>query len=466
MRKGLEYLLILITAPMLWVSCEKAGSTADEPDTPDPTEEETALRFECGQPECTPTSFTVEIRTNDPDKTWYAAWNTEQQWRQWTGTDGKFDQDLLMASELEYADILASTSGTSRSDILKDLLYTGDRTISYSKYVEPGSKCYLYYFGWDISGEFTTDLGYVEIDIPELVMGDTQASISVTNIDPRNMEVVITLGEDIRYAYKVFAYKETIDGFLDGGEAEEMEIQLAQSIIETGTALTEDTDTENRIVDPGVDYSVCVAGYDVEGKMFLTREDCRSMDREVPAPVDSPLFSQLVGSSWSGTQALDTQGGSDVTTFRATIEDSEWDFSYREYNQIALKLTDFGGLSYYGAEILAGSYNLTGLEALKIYGPKLVITIDENDQMTIDATEYQEYFCGWYSYGTLYMMGYDGNSVSGSRTLKAELSEDGNTLTISDPAGNGNFPSVMVYAGDRWEPIYCGLSDIVLTRSL
>ncbi len=467
MKKVFQYLITMMALPILLVSCEKPAVTADEPDTPvpDTPEEETVLKFECGEPVCTPTSFTVEIKTNDPDKTWYAAWNTEQQWRQWTGADGQFDQDLLMASELDYIDILASTSGTSRSEILKDMLYTGDQTISYSRYVEPGTKCYLYYFGWDASGEFTTDLGYIEIDIPELVMGDAQASISVTNIDSRNMTVSITVGQDIRYAYKVFAYKETIDGFLAGGDADAMAIELAQSIIETGTPISEGTDTENRIVDPGVDYTVCVAGYDVAGEMFLTRKDCRSMDRETPSPVDSPLFSQLAGSSWNGTQTLNTQSGAKVTYFTATVEDSEWNWSYRKYNQLAIKLMDFGGMTCYGAEILSDSYGMTELEAMKIYGPKLVITIDENDQMTIDATEYQDYFCGWSSYGTLYMMGYDGSSVSGSRTLKAELSDDGNTITISDPSGNGSYPSVMVYAGDRWDPIYWGISDIVLTRN-
>ena len=101
-------------------------------------------------------------------------------------------------------------------------------------------------------------------------------------------------------------------------------------------------------------------------------------------------------------------------------------------------------------------------ELLKQYGPKLILTVGDDDSISVDVTEYQTPV--FEPLGPVYMKAfrYEDLEVSDDTSLEVTLSPDGNTMTISART-QGFYPNMMLYS-TGWVAYQCAVSDMVLTR--
>ena len=430
-------------------------------DRPAPTFELTAVQV-------LPTEFTVKVVPSDKSVTWFVNNVTSKVWdTDYCDDSGVFDPDLLQSSDMEFWETMSS-GGTSLSQVLNNYVRTGDQEVTFSNYVEPGTKSYAYVYGLNLDGTFTSGVTYIEIDTPAISESESTVKVEFTSVGGRDIYVTYTPDADVMKYYTTFSYKSAIDTALnvdDAGEwTQEAEDALAEEIItDTDVESSQGVKESHMIVDYETEYTICVAGYDVNGGRFFVRADVTSLPRTVPEPSSSALFDQLIGSTWSGEQRMDTSTGEHITQFTATIVDNESSMNYRTYNELAIQFSGYANIDYQSvADLLL--YNYSERDALKAYGPKFVISIDDQDNITIDATEYQTPVYVQ-NYGPVYLKGYDGNTVSESTVMTVTLSEDGKTMTISDPAGGNYHPNLMLYGNGHWEPAVMCIEDMVLTRT-
>ena len=406
-----------------------------------------------------PTEFTYRIKPSDNEVTWYSDWNTQAMWEDWDNLGGL---SAIMSSDLDKYDSYATSSGQSLSAILNLVLMTGEQTITVKDYVEPGSTNYVYVYGWNPDGTFTSMPVYLEIATPDIKPSElaSPVTISLNGRTSRDLDISVEAKPEVGKYYTVVGYKSVIEANMaaDGKEA------MFEAVIEDGTPSVESSYTDSRIVDAGQSYMVCVAGYDKEGGWFLETASIDMPEREKPA-AESPLIAQLDGTTWEGRQTLRTSAGTVVTEFTATVSSKEASMDYSQYNELALKLEGYAGFEYNGVIDLV---NVSENEVLKQYGPKFILSIDGDDNITIDVTQYQTPVCT-YRYDNFtaylaYLKSYDGTTfeVSESERLNVELSADGHQMTISDTVP-GSYPSLMVYDGD-WSPVVLGVSDITLIK--
>lgn len=421
------------------------------------TSDKEAPTFTINEIQVLPTEFTVEILPSDKDITYYVEKNTEQQWAQWIDDDGNFHPEMLMEYELEYINIFVTPYNPITS-VLPNFLVSGDQTLTFSKNIEPDSRSYIYVFGWNPDGTFTSDLFWKEIHTPPLTDSELNVDISFSGVTDRDMTVVIEPEPGIAKYHITFSYTDVIEGALPDGDEAALE-ELILGVLEDGTPCTGRYE-QHRIVDPDEDYTVCVAGYDEDGGRFFKMASQKSLPRPNPDDIDSPLFDQLIGSTWSGQQRLMTANGETITAFTATIEATESDMNYRDYNELVIKLNGYAGIAYQSVEDLY-LYGYSRRDAFKIYGPKLIMAIGEDGDMTIDVSEYQASVMV-NNYGYIYAKGYNGTEVSDNNTLTVTLSEDGNTMTISDDS-EGYYPTLMLY-NDGWTPYTLSLDNMTMTR--
>ena len=180
--------------------------------------------------------------------------------------------------------------------------------------------------------------------------------------------------------------------------------------------------------------------------------------------VESELFESLLG-EWSGVQTV-FDGYSDPTTseFSVTIAQSveDYDYDYRANNQLVALVDGWNNIAYYGIQGLIDE----GIEnPEEKFGPKWVLDIAEGDKVTIDG-EARYSVIGWLFYGDCFMVSANATSqaIDLETTLNVEVSEDGNTLTISSSVADC-YPSLAYdFTGIGWMANFYGMSDIVLTR--
>ena len=221
--------------------------------------------------------------------------------------------------------------------------------------------------------------------------------------------------------------------------------------------------SDHRIVDPGESYTVCCAGYDNDGGLFFSHTEISSEPKVVPPALSSTrIIDLLKGSSWTGTQTLvDANGVRTITSFTAEIIDRAWSMDYTRYNELALMLYQYGSTEYVSIDDMS-LHDLPERELLKQYGPKLILTVGDDDSISVDVTEYQTPV--FEPLGPVYMKAfrYEDLEVSDDTSLEVTLSPDGNTMTISART-QGFYPNMMLYS-TGWVAYQCAVSDMVLTR--
>ena len=420
-----------------------------------------------------PTEFTVRVVPSYEDATWYAGMLVERAWivdnNSGTREDPVFDPAGIREGDLESFQGWASLGGMPLSQYLSNVLYMGTRELTFNDYILPGTENVFYVYGMNLDGTFTTELDYEILSAPAVTASGSNVKIeAVLGTKPeRDILITYTPDADVAKYFTTFSYRSQIESVIGGNIAdpdpEQLDMLIAD-MIDTGTphegaAVVED----HRIVDPGEDFCICVAGYDNEGGRFFNHYEISSQARQPADPVDSRWLEELAGTTWSVEQTLVASTGEQyVTRCTAEITSSALSMDYTRYNELALQLINYAGMDYNYIEDLE-LQGFSEKDILKRYGPKVILTFGNEDDITIDATEYQTpvYVS---QYGVVYMKPFSPDTLSASddTVLNVTMSDDGNTMTISSPTP-GYWPSLVLYTTD-WTAYTLSMSDIVLTR--
>ena len=313
--------------------------------------------------------------------------------------------------------------------------------------------------------------------------------IEITDVTWGSFKLSVTPNEDVVKYYATLSYSERFDLFLNSLGEE----GLIEYILEgVGSGVGEYTealaDMEFTGLREDCGYVVMAVAEDKFGRTALFHDTTVTLEEPVEH-VDSELYDLLAG-EWKGTQqgyafivpdkTADNQDPDPVldseeeltAEFKVTIVKDLGDaYSYEERNQVCMQFRSFiagnlelGYKSY--EDLLAEGWDEK--DAREGYGPKALIDIAEGDVMSIKGLYSDTPAYTWdprYNYDVMltnitcdpddnYMPSAD------SLPLKVELSEDGNTLTISGTYGPGFRYQRSASAGQLW----CAAGDMVLTR--
>lgn len=421
-----------------------------------------------------PTEFTVRVEPSYEDATWYGNMLAERVWivdnNSGTREDPVFDPSGIREGDLESFQGWASFGSMSLSQFLSGMLYVGTQELTFNSYILPETNNVFYAYGINLDGTFTSELKYEEITAPAVSASGSTVKITANlgeERPERDIYITYTPDADVAKYFTAFSYLSSINSVvkdIDDPDPAALE-ELIADIIDTGTPHEGAAAvSDHRIVDPGEDFCICVAGYDNDGGRFFNHFKISSEARQPAEPVSSDWLDELAGTTWNAEQTLTaTDGAQYVTRFTAEIIDRAWSMDYTRYNELALQLIGYAGIEYTYMEDL-DYYEMSEKDKLKQYGPKVILTFGEGDEITVDATEYQTPVC-LSQYGSLYMKPFSPESLSASddAVLNVTMSPDGNTMTISSPTA-GYYPSLVLYTTD-WTAYTLGVSDIVLTRA-
>lgn len=215
---------------------------------------------------------------------------------------------------------------------------------------------------------------------------------------------------------------------------------------------------------PGTSYTLCVVGFDLYENVFLeTAEAVTGVEL-----VNSRLFEELVG-EWQGVQTfMDGNGVMARSEFTMTIATSEGSYDYRMWNQLVCKLDGYTCLPEYGTEGIP-YYSPMRLieegfseeEAYHKFGPKLIMTINEQEQIRIQA-DGTDILYGWSELGDVFMMGAN-DEYRRLDTPLTVLHPSANMMTIRCDY-QGYYPSLFTRTDTGWMIHYLGVSDITLFK--
>lgn len=313
--------------------------------------------------------------------------------------------------------------------------------------------------------------------------------IEITDVTWESFKLSVTPNEDVVKYYITVSYSESLDLLLNNlGEEGLIEYILENVGAGTGEYTEPIVGMELSGLREDCGYVVMAVAEDRFGRTALFYEKFTTSEEPVEH-VDSELYDLLAG-EWKGTQqgyafivpdkTADNQDPDPVldseeeltAEFEVTIVKDLGDaYSYEERNQVCMQFRSFiagnldlGYKSY--EDLLAEGWDEK--DAREGYGPKALIDIAEGDVMSIKGLYSDTPAYTWdprYNYDVMltnitcdpddnYMPSAD------SLPLKVELSEDGNTLTISGTYGPGFRYQRSASAGQLW----CAAGDMVLTR--
>lgn len=399
-------------------------------------------------------SFTLNVTPKDPNMNYYLGWADEAEWADYLDKNGNFDEDVFLASQMEFMEFFASIIGSTYPAVLADMTYTGPMSVPYDSYIDPETHYYGYAFGWDLDGNFTSKVVIAETDTPAAAVSTAKVDIVFSDPTATSLRIICTPDANVTSYYQILAEKSVVADYI----AKNGQAAFEGYIINNGDEIEGVDDYVWESLDPETEYTMSIVGFDTNGGQFYCSETGTTLAATLPDPVNSPLFEELLG-EWTGVQTI---SGEEVT-FGTTISQTELNFNYRLYNQLAIKFTGgFNGAPYYDAQFLIAN-EWTEAEAVEDYGPKLLLNIEADQSMWIDGTLKQTSFYNWSQAGFIYMLGCDGRSVYYSDNFVVTLSEDKNTLTISHPT-TGVYPTRSFQKDGQWQVSGIGGSDIVLTR--
>ena len=235
---------------------------------------------------------------------------------------------------------------------------------------------------------------------------------------------------------------------------------------------------------PGVEYVAIVSVRNAEKTETIKVMSNTTNDKPVPTRVESDLFTSLLG-EWEVSYPLIQFNLVDVNIRNAKVTiaagaDEDTEEYYRSHNRLVIQGWPFNVendssfnpdsqpyLSPTDLKESAAYWRDFPALALRDYGPKIFLEIDQNGNITVPSSR-GEYLYNWTSDGTFYFFGADlDNEFTAPASFPVTLSEDGNTLTIGACASGAEFgygvyrPAVFRNITETWA---LATGDIVLKR--
>lgn len=448
-----EYLIRLkATAEGDWEDSDWAGDTVRTL----PSASDVPFTITVPEEELKAFSFTVRVTPKDATMPYYVSYLTDEEWEEMLGADGNLDEEALHEMDLSLMQLLAMLTGTTYPEILGEMTLTGTQDVGFD--ANPQTHYRVYAYGWGLDGNFLTKTVVGELTTPEAAVSTSTVTITYGEITSNSLQIICTPDPDVASYYQLFTSAAVVDDFYAEGGTEE---EFKSIVMQQGYEVEGVDDYVWPDLAPETEYQMSIVGLDNAGGQFMVTSRKSTIARVKPDPVDSPLFDELLG-DWTGKQTYTNANGTAETTFSVKAELTELSMNYREYNQIALKLTGFGGLSYYGgAQLVENEW--TEEEAVEDYGPKLLLNVDADGSVWIDGSFNQPSFYNWSNAGKIYMFGCNGSEINPDHNFTVTVSEDYNTMTISYPV-DGYYPSILYQGTGGWNISMLGNSDIVLTR--
>lgn len=447
MKKALLYLMAIAA----FVACNNTDEPGKKPTPPEP--EKQAIDIQVDSERLTAYQVVYSIYPDDKEAYYYSDVMSKARWESADikAIKAEFDESLR-----NFADM----TGATYEEVLEQMLFKGDTVDFLSNAGYRGETDFVIFaFYWD--GD-ETEVSYTEFTTPAHVDSTESVAISFEGVDPYSMRVKCEPSADVAEYYYHFAETTKVDAMLKGLEDENA--YLSYHAMNVGVKYSGEQVVEQKGLKPETEYTAIVMLIDNKGNRAQLSMKQATAAVEQNERVESELFESLLG-EWSGVQTV-FDGYSEPTTseFSVTIAQSveDYDYDYRANNQLVALVDGWNNIAYYGIQGLIDE----GVEnPEEKFGPKWVLDIAEGDVVTIDGQAHHSVI-GWMFYGNCFMVSADSTSqsVDVTTTLNVEVSEDGNTLTISSPKANC-YPSLAYdFTGFGWMANFYGMSDIVLTR--
>lgn len=193
--KKILYFLILIVVSLLMSGCDKPQP---EPEDPDSSNEYFMLEVS----DVTPTSCHFSVQPKDETMP-YVVMLVEK-----ADFDAFEDEYKYQDSDLEWFHRKALEEGKDLTEWLEDFLHVGSFE-SDEAGLMPDTAYYLYAYGLDYEGYFTTGVTKIEFSTPEIMMTDMTFDIQVSDIGVTGAKVSVTASEkDALFFVNVFSVAE------------------------------------------------------------------------------------------------------------------------------------------------------------------------------------------------------------------------------------------------------------------
>lgn len=448
MKKALLYLMTIAA----FMACDNTDEPGKRPD-PKPGPEDMAINIQVDQERLTAYQVVYSIYPDDKDAYYYSDVMSKARWE-------SADIKSIKAEFDESLRNFANMTGATYEEVLEQMLFKGDTVDFLSNAGYRGETDFVIFaFYWD--GD-ETEFSYTEFTTPAHVDSNESVTLTFEAVDAYSMSVKCEPTEGVTEYYYHFAETTMVDTML--GQLEDENAYLSYQAMNVGVKYTGTQTVEQKGLKPETEYTAIVMLIDENGNRAQVSAKYATPAVEHKERVESELFESLLG-EWSGIQTVcDGYSEPVESQFTVTISQSvdDYDYDYRANNQLVALVDGWNNIAYYGIQGLVDE----GVEnPEEKFGPKWVLDIAEGDVVTIDG-QARHSVIGWMFYGDCFMVSANNSSqsIDVTTTLNVEVSEDGNTLTITSPMAEC-YPSLAYnFTGFGWMANFYGMSDIVLTR--
>ncbi len=451
MKKALLYLMAFATL----VACDTNEDT-QKPQPVPPVETVNEISIEVDEERLTAYQVIYSIYPADKDEYFYCDVMSKERFESVDLNDVKaeFDEALRNYAQMTEA---------SYEEVCEQMLFKGDEVdfVSNAGYRE-NTDFVIFAFYWDEDELGKDDVAVAEFRTPAHVDSSENVAIEFSGVDPYEMTVKCTPTADVDCYYYYFAETDKVNAML--AELEDKNAYMSYHAMNVSVKYTGEQTLSQKGLKPETSYTALVMLIDKKGNraQISAVEVTEAVQQNVR--VESELFESLLG-EWTGIQTI-SDGYAEPTLSEFTVnivaEVEDYDYNYRDNNQLVALVDGWCGIGYYSVTDLV-EYEIEDPE-LK-WGPKWVFDIAEGDVVTMDGHA-RHSVVGWLFFGDCFMLCADPANlgVEVDNDFNVTVSEDGNTLTISSPIAN-YYPSLVYnFDGFGWMAYYYGASDIVLTR--
>ena len=451
MKKALLYLMAFATL----VACDTNEDT-QKPQPVPPVETENEISIVVDEERLTAYQVIYSIYPEDKDEYFYCDVMSKERFESVDLNDVKaeFDEALRNYAQMTEA---------SYEEVCEQMLFKGDEVdfVSNAGYRE-NTDFVIFAFYWDEDELGKDDVAVAEFRTPAHVDSSENVAIEFSGVDPYEMTVKCTPTADVDCYYYYFAETDKVNAML--AELEDKNAYMSYHAMNVSVKYTGERTLSQKGLKPETSYTALVMLIDKKGNraQISAVEVTEAVQQNVR--VESELFESLLG-EWTGIQTI-SDGYAEPTLSEFTVnivaEVEDYDYNYRDNNQLVALVDGWCGIGYYSVTDLV-EYEIEDSE-LK-WGPKWVFDIAEGDVVTMDGHA-RHSVVGWLFFGDCFMLCADPANlgVEVDNDFNVTVSEDGNTLTISSPIAN-YYPSLVYnFDGFGWMAYYYGASDIVLTR--
>lgn len=449
MKKALIYFISFIAL----VACEKTPARNDNGPTPPPAPE-TGITIEVDNQRLTAFQVVYSLYPDDKEAYYYCDVMSKARWEtaDLSSIRAEFDESLRNFAEM---------TGATYDEVLEQMLFKGDNVglLSNAGY-RANTEFVIFAFYWDAN---ESEFSCAEFTTPAQVESSEDVAISFSGVEAYAMSVECEPTADVSEYYYYFAESAKVEAMLE--QLEDENAFLSYQAMNVGVKYSGKQTIEQKGLKPETAYTAILMLIDNNGnrKQLMASHSTTAVEQN--QRVESKLFESLLG-EWRGVQTLfDGYSEPTASEFTVTIVQSveDYDFDYRSNNQLVALVDGWNNIKYYGIQGLIDE----GIEnPEEKFGPKWVLDIAEGDVVTIDG-QARYSVIGWMFYGNCFMVSANANTqtIDTTTTLSVEVSEDGNTITISSPQAEC-YPSLAYdFTGFGWMANFYGMSDIVLTRN-